>query len=89
MQKKNIEASAIKSDIKTILNESAVVIPADAVSEEKIFDLSALRARLFKASYTAREINATLAGFLKRGLMKAISEDEKEVNYVFSKKLYE
>lgn len=86
MQKKNITVSEIKSDISAILNE-------DSESRQTIdgmtFNLSALRARLFKAGYNAREINATMTSYAKRGLMKPMIDSESSGEYVFNKKAYE
>ena len=85
MQNRNIVISEIKSDIIAILTKGDDNKQTD---EEKVFDLSILRAGLFKAGYGAREINATIAGYIRRGLMKpAIALTEGQ--YIFSKKLYE
>jgi hypothetical protein len=85
--KSNIMVSEIKSDINAILNENKEM--EQNIENGKIFNLSALRARLFKAGYNAREINATMASYAKRGLMKPLEETGHEGEYVFSKKAYE
>ncbi|KAA5532188.1 hypothetical protein F0919_15415 [Taibaiella lutea] len=79
--------SEIKSDISIILNENTGA--EQNIENGKIFSLSALRARLFKAGYTAREINATMASYAKRGLMTPLAGTENDGQYVFNKKAYE
>jgi hypothetical protein len=88
MAKKIADASEIRADIKDIINETVAVEFADTAAEGKIFNLSELRARLFKANYTPREINATMASLGKRGLMKIIADKEEEGNYIFGRKVY-
>lgn len=86
MQKRNVAVSEIKADIMAILNEGNEHKPS---GEERIFSLSALRAGLFKAGYGAREINATMASYAKRGLMQPATATGTDGEYVFSKKAYE
>ncbi|WP_118953563.1 hypothetical protein [Taibaiella helva] len=86
MQKRNVVISEIKSDISAILNKGN---ENRQPGDEKLFNLSALRAGLFKAGYSAREINATMASYAKRGLMKPSADPRNDGEYIFSKKAYE